>query len=141
MLRNLPPLIQLRDFETAARHFSFKLAAHGIHVSPSAISHQVKNARGNSNSQVDKKLDVCINSEKIIKIKKQGTRLAYFVKLHSPSQVDVPHWLSNRFDGQNFPIPDMPVNLPVPVSLTNSQVPSVKPLCQFRWKTSPSMSV
>ncbi|TDJ25682.1 MAG: LysR family transcriptional regulator [Gammaproteobacteria bacterium] len=46
MLRNLPPLIQLRDFETAARHFSFKLAAHGIHVSPSAISHQVKMLEG-----------------------------------------------------------------------------------------------
>ena len=129
MLRNLPRLIQLRVFETAARHFSFKLAAHGVHVSPSAISHQAK------------MLDVCVNSEKIKKINLQATQLAYFVKLHSPSQVDGPHWLSNRFDGQNFPLPDMPVNLPVPVSLTIFQVPSVKPLCQFRWKTSPSMSV
>jgi LysR family glycine cleavage system transcriptional activator len=42
MLRNLSPLIQLRVFEAATRHFSFKLAAQGNHASPSAISHQVK---------------------------------------------------------------------------------------------------
>jgi LysR family glycine cleavage system transcriptional activator len=42
MLRKLPPLIQLRVFEAAARHLSFKLAAHGIHIPSSAISHQTK---------------------------------------------------------------------------------------------------
>jgi LysR family glycine cleavage system transcriptional activator len=42
MLRNLPPLIQLRVFEAAARYLSFKLAVHGIHISSSAVSHQIK---------------------------------------------------------------------------------------------------
>ena len=41
-MRNLPPLIQLRAFEASARHLSFKRAADELHVSPSAISHQIK---------------------------------------------------------------------------------------------------
>lgn len=38
----LPPLNALRAFETAARHLSFALAARELHVTPAAISHQVK---------------------------------------------------------------------------------------------------
>lgn len=41
-MRNLPPLIQLKAFEASARHLSFKQAADEMHVSPSAISHQIK---------------------------------------------------------------------------------------------------
>ena len=42
LMRNLPPLIQLKAFEASARHLSFKQAADELHVSPSAISHQIK---------------------------------------------------------------------------------------------------
>jgi LysR family transcriptional regulator, glycine cleavage system transcriptional activator len=38
----LPPLNALRAFETAARHLSFAIAARELHVTPAAISHQVK---------------------------------------------------------------------------------------------------
>lgn len=38
----LPPLNSLRAFEAAARHLSFALAAKELHVTPAAISHQVK---------------------------------------------------------------------------------------------------
>src|SRR4051812_15562609 len=38
----LPPLNPLRAFEAAARHLSFKLAARELHVTPGAISQQVK---------------------------------------------------------------------------------------------------
>jgi DNA-binding transcriptional LysR family regulator len=38
----LPPLNPLRAFEAAARHLSFKLAAHELHVTPGAIGLQVK---------------------------------------------------------------------------------------------------
>ena len=38
----LPPLNPLRAFEAAARHLSFKLAAHELHVSPGAVGQQVK---------------------------------------------------------------------------------------------------
>ena len=38
----LPPLHALRAFEVAARHLSFKRAAAELHVTPGAVSHQVK---------------------------------------------------------------------------------------------------
>jgi len=37
-----PPLNAMRAFEAAARHLSFKLAARELHVTPGAVSHQVK---------------------------------------------------------------------------------------------------
>jgi LysR family glycine cleavage system transcriptional activator len=41
-MHNLPPLTQLRAFEAAARHLSFRLAAAELYVTPTAISHQIK---------------------------------------------------------------------------------------------------
>ncbi len=41
-MRFLPPLSALRAFEAASRHLSFKLAAAELHVTPAAISHQIK---------------------------------------------------------------------------------------------------
>lgn len=38
----LPPLNSLRAFEAAARHLSFKKAAQELHVTPAAISQQIK---------------------------------------------------------------------------------------------------
>jgi LysR family glycine cleavage system transcriptional activator len=38
----LPPLNALRAFEAAARLLSFKKAAHELHVTPGAVSHQIK---------------------------------------------------------------------------------------------------
>ncbi len=42
MPRQLPPLNALRAFEAAARHLSFARAARELHVTPAAISQQVK---------------------------------------------------------------------------------------------------
>ncbi len=42
MSRRLPPLNSLRAFEAAARHLSFTKAADELHVTPAAISHQIK---------------------------------------------------------------------------------------------------
>ncbi len=42
MSRRLPPLNALRAFEAAARHLSFAKAAQELHVTPAAISHQIK---------------------------------------------------------------------------------------------------
>jgi len=39
---SLPPLNALRAFEAAARHLSFRKAAEELHVTPAAISHQLK---------------------------------------------------------------------------------------------------
>lgn len=41
-MRDLPPLGALRVFEAAARHMSFQRAAEELHVTPSAVSHQIK---------------------------------------------------------------------------------------------------
>jgi len=42
MTRRLPPLNALRAFEAAARHLSFTRAAQELHVTQTAISHQIK---------------------------------------------------------------------------------------------------
>jgi LysR family transcriptional regulator, glycine cleavage system transcriptional activator len=42
MSKNIPPLGALRAFEAASRHGSFVRAAEEIHVTPAAISHQIK---------------------------------------------------------------------------------------------------
>ncbi|MCB1745315.1 MAG: transcriptional regulator GcvA [Gammaproteobacteria bacterium] len=42
MSRRLPPLNALRAFEAAARHSSLSQAARELHVTPAAVSHQVK---------------------------------------------------------------------------------------------------
>ncbi len=42
MRRHLPPFAAIRAFEAAARHQSFKSAAEELHLTQSAISHQVK---------------------------------------------------------------------------------------------------
>jgi LysR family glycine cleavage system transcriptional activator len=41
-MQNLPPLIELRAFDAAARHLSFKKAAEELGVTPTAISHQIR---------------------------------------------------------------------------------------------------
>jgi len=41
-MRKLPPLNTLRVFEAAARHLSFKEAANELSVTPTAVSHQIK---------------------------------------------------------------------------------------------------
>jgi len=40
--RRLPPLNALRAFEASARHMSFARAAQELHVTPAAVSHQIK---------------------------------------------------------------------------------------------------
>lgn len=42
MTTSLPPLNSLRAFEVASRHLSFRKAADELHVTPAAISHQLK---------------------------------------------------------------------------------------------------
>src|SRR6266404_1119277 len=41
-MNKLPPLIELRAFDAAARHSSFKKAASELGVTPTAISHQIR---------------------------------------------------------------------------------------------------
>jgi LysR family glycine cleavage system transcriptional activator len=45
-MKKLPPLIELRAFEAAGRHMSFKQAAAELGVTPTAISHQIRLLEG-----------------------------------------------------------------------------------------------
>lgn len=42
MTKDIPPLGSLRAFESASRHLSFVRAADELHVTPAAVSHQIK---------------------------------------------------------------------------------------------------
>ena len=42
MSNRLPPLNALRAFEAAGRHLSLSRAAEELHVTPAAVSHQIK---------------------------------------------------------------------------------------------------
>src|SRR4030095_9186147 len=42
MLKTLPPLSSLRAFEAVARHVSFSRAAEELHVTPAAVSQQIR---------------------------------------------------------------------------------------------------
>ena len=41
-MNKLPPLVELRAFDAAARHLSFKKAAVELGVTPTAVSHQIR---------------------------------------------------------------------------------------------------
>lgn len=56
MARRLPPLNSLRAFEAAARHLSFTKAADELHVTPAAVSQQVKNLEDYFEVQLFKRL-------------------------------------------------------------------------------------
>jgi LysR family glycine cleavage system transcriptional activator len=46
MRRPLPPLNALKAFEATARHLSFSKAAEELHVTPAALSHQIRGLEG-----------------------------------------------------------------------------------------------
>ncbi|MCG2584268.1 transcriptional regulator GcvA [Massilia sp. TS11] len=68
--RRNPPLVAARAFEAAARHLSFLKAAQELHVTPTAISHQVKRLE----EYLDTPLFVRLN--RAVALTEAGTRLA-----------------------------------------------------------------
>ena len=57
MSRRLPPLNSVRAFEAAARHMSISKAAEELHVTPAAISRQVKLLEGHLGVQLFRRLN------------------------------------------------------------------------------------
>lgn len=53
----LPPLTALRAFEAAARHMSFAKAAEELHVTPAALSFQIKSLEEHLGTQVFRRLN------------------------------------------------------------------------------------
>jgi LysR family glycine cleavage system transcriptional activator len=56
-MKSLPPLNALQVFEAAARHSSFLKAARELHVTPSAISHQMKQLESFLEKRLFQRLD------------------------------------------------------------------------------------
>ena len=57
MTDRLPPLTALRAFEAAARHMSFAKAAEELHVTPAALSFQIKSLEEHLGTQVFQRLN------------------------------------------------------------------------------------
>ena len=53
----LPPLTALRAFDAAARHMSFAKAAEELHVTPAALSFQIKSLEEHLGTQVFRRLN------------------------------------------------------------------------------------
>ena len=68
-MRKIPNFVLLRAFEAAARLQSFSLAAHELHLTPSAISHQVKELEEHFG------LPLFVRSHRRVELTAEGRRL------------------------------------------------------------------
>ncbi|MEL6336078.1 MAG: LysR family transcriptional regulator, partial [Pseudomonadota bacterium] len=57
MYSRLPPLTALRAFEAAARHMSFAKAAEELHVTPAALSYQIKTLEEHLGTQLFRRMN------------------------------------------------------------------------------------
>lgn len=74
MRRRLPSLSLLRAFERAAYHRSFKLAAEQLHITPSAVSHKIK--------QLEEELAVPLFHRMTRAVKLTAAGQSYFKDVH-----------------------------------------------------------
>ncbi len=58
MPERLPPLTALRAFDAAARHKSFAKAADELHVTPAALSYQIKSLEEHLGAPLFRRLTV-----------------------------------------------------------------------------------
>ncbi len=83
MFSHLPQLNSIRVFEATARLSSFKMAAEELNVTPTAVSHQIRN--------LEEKLGTLLFERKTraIALTPEGLQLARFQKLHPEIQVSI----------------------------------------------------
>ncbi len=74
MRRRLPSLSLLRAFERAAYHRSFKLAAEQLHITPSAVSHKIK--------QLEEELGIPLFHRMTRAVKLTAAGQSYFKDVH-----------------------------------------------------------
>ncbi len=74
MRRRLPSLSLLRAFERAAYHRSFKLAAEDLHITPSAVSHKIK--------QLEEELGIPLFHRMTRAVKLTAAGQSYFKDVH-----------------------------------------------------------
>jgi len=61
----LPPLTALRAFEAAARHMSFAKAADELHVTPAALSFQIKSLEDHLGEPLFRRLNRAVDVETV----------------------------------------------------------------------------
>ena len=127
MHRPLPPLNSLRAFEAAARHRSIRKAALELHVTPAAISQQVKGLEGYLGVRLFRRAGggLILTQEaeaSVAKLREGFIALAGAVDLmHTPKQIEririgaapsfAGKWLSPRIQGFFATFPDTDVRI------------------------------
>ena len=74
MTDRLPPLTALRAFEAAARHMSFAMAAEELHVTPAALSFQIKSLEEHLGQPVFHRLNRAVELTEVGKALAPGLR-------------------------------------------------------------------
>ncbi|MCT4557547.1 MAG: transcriptional regulator GcvA [Pelagimonas sp.] len=77
MSDRLPPLTALRAFEAAARHLSFAKAAQELHVTPAALSLQIKNLEAHLNQPLFHRLNRAVELTEAGRLLAPGTSDAF----------------------------------------------------------------
>ena len=74
MSDRLPPLTALRAFDAAARHMSFQKAAEELHVTPAALSFQIKSLEDHLGQPVFRRLNRAVELTEVGRLLVPGTR-------------------------------------------------------------------
>ena len=138
---SLPPLKSLRAFESAGRHLSFRKAAAELHVTPAAISHQIKLLEDHLGVQLFRRLTRAIELTEVgraflPKLNDGFERVAQAVNSVRSYQesgtlaVCVPplfgaKWLTPRIHGFVAAFPDIDIRLSTSIRLVDQRRPGL----------------
>ncbi len=138
---SLPPLKSLRAFESAGRHLSFRKAAAELHVTPAAISHQIKLLEDHLGVQLFRRMTRAIELTEVgraflPKLNDGFERVAQAVNSVRSYQesgtlaVCVPplfgaKWLTPRIHGFVAAFPDIDIRLSTSIRLVDQRRPGL----------------
>ncbi len=146
MPRQLPPLNALRAFEAAARHLSFARAAEELHVTPAAISQQIKlleDYLGVTLFQRGKRLELGASASAVLPLvseafdqleratlRLRAERLGDTLVVSAPPAF-ASHWLIPRLEEFHARHPDIELRLLATKRLVDFQVEDVDVAIRF----------
>ncbi len=126
-MKSLPPLNALRAFEAAARHLSFSLAARELHVTPGAISQQIKGLEQYLDMPLFKRMNRMITLteagltlqpelNRAFRLMQQGVEAIKIQQEQTPLMITAPpsfvaKWLIPRLTDFNQQHPDIDVRI------------------------------